>query len=93
MANIGDENNADGLSDVDDEVPALAGMVCELPEIAPMAKFLEIFTELGQEREARETAEASKSDLQVSLDQLKVLAHEAAKKSNENKLQRDEVKH
>ncbi|KAK1381536.1 E3 ubiquitin-protein ligase RGLG2-like [Heracleum sosnowskyi] len=91
MANFGDENNVDGLSDVDDEVPALAGMVIGSPENVPMAKFLEIFAELGREREAREAAEASKSDLQVSLDQLKVLAHEAVRKCNKNKIERDEA--
>ena len=83
MANFGDENNVDGLSDVDEELLAMAGMVSESPENASMSKFLEIFKELSQERQAREAAEASKSALQVSLDQSKVIAHAAVKKSQE----------
>ncbi|WOH13655.1 hypothetical protein DCAR_0833165 [Daucus carota subsp. sativus] len=59
MANFGDEDNVDGLSDVDDEVPALAGVGRELPENAPMANFLEL--------EAREVAETLKSERDEAL--------------------------
>ncbi|XP_074343121.1 uncharacterized protein LOC141680945 [Apium graveolens] len=90
MAN-GDENNVDGLSDVDDEVQALASMANESPENASMAKILEVFTVLGQGREAREADKASESYLQELVEQLKVLAHEAVKKSDKNEVERDEA--
>ncbi|KAL1807296.1 hypothetical protein ACET3Z_030364 [Daucus carota] len=67
MANLGDEENVDGLSDVDDEVLALAGVGRELPENAPMADFLEFVTELGRERQAREVAETLKSERDEAL--------------------------
>ncbi|KAJ0551939.1 myosin-9 [Helianthus annuus] len=46
-------------------------------------RFRELLTELDRERQAREAIEKSKSELQVSFNRLKVLAHEAIKKRDE----------
>ncbi|KAL9997013.1 hypothetical protein Hdeb2414_s0657g00930691 [Helianthus debilis subsp. tardiflorus] len=46
-------------------------------------RFRELLTELDRERQAREVVEKSKSELQVSFNRLKVLAHEAIKKRDE----------
>ncbi|KAI7727330.1 hypothetical protein M8C21_027602 [Ambrosia artemisiifolia] len=46
-------------------------------------KLRELLTELDRERKAREAVEKSKSELQVSFNRLKVLAHEAIKKRDE----------
>ncbi|KAJ0544866.1 hypothetical protein HanIR_Chr08g0343261 [Helianthus annuus] len=46
-------------------------------------RFRELLTELDRERQAREAVEKAKSELQVSFNRLKVLAHEAIKKRDE----------
>ncbi|CAL5420283.1 unnamed protein product [Camellia sinensis] len=51
----------------------------------------EVLTELDRERQARESAENTKSELQVLFNRLKALAHEAIKKRDESGRQRDEA--
>ncbi|KAJ7945468.1 paramyosin-like [Quillaja saponaria] len=79
------------LSDVegDDPVPIL--IKNPAPEDISVEKFRELLTELDRERQAREAAENSKSELQISFNRLKALAHEAIKKRDECGRQRDEA--
>lgn len=77
----GEEDNSAVLSDVedDDSVP-----VTNLsPDEVSVERFKEILAELDRERQARELAESSKSELQLSFNRLKALAHEAIKKRDE----------
>ncbi|XP_077250573.1 paramyosin [Tasmannia lanceolata] len=88
-----DEDTEAVLSDVEDEdpvVPIVIGNSSSQEEIS-IDRFHEILAELERERKARETAETAKSDLQVSFNRLKVLAHEAIKKRDESGRQRDEA--
>lgn len=89
MSSAGDEDNDAVLSDVeaDDPVP----IDIKTPENISVEKFREILAELDRERVAREAAEDSKNDLQVSFNRLKVLCHEAIKKRDESSRQRDEA--
>ncbi|KAA8533228.1 hypothetical protein F0562_033239 [Nyssa sinensis] len=91
MASAGDEDNDAVLSDVedDDQVPVV--IKHSLPEDVSVERFREVLAELDREKQAREAAENSKSDLQVSFNRLKVLAHEAIKKRDECTRQRDEA--
>ncbi|EEF47616.1 uncharacterized protein At3g49055 [Ricinus communis] len=86
----GDENDA-VLSDVegDDPLP----IVIRTPSLEDISveKYRELLAELDRERIAREAAETSKSELQVSFNRLKALAHEAIKKRDECARQRDEA--
>lgn len=79
------------LSDVEDEDPAPIAITSESIEDVSVERFREVLAELDRERRAREAAETSKSDLQVSFNRLKVLAHEAIKKRDEVTRQRDEA--
>ncbi|KDP26673.1 hypothetical protein JCGZ_17831 [Jatropha curcas] len=85
----GDEDVA-VLSDVegDDPVP----IVVRSPRLEDVSveKYRELLAELDRERAAREAAETSKSELQVSFNRLKALAHEAIRKRDECARQRDE---
>ncbi|KAH6826688.1 paramyosin [Perilla frutescens var. hirtella] len=89
MSAAGDEENDAVLSDVeaDDPVP----IVIKNPDDVSVEKFREILAELDRERAAREKAENSKNDIQVSFNRLKVLCHEAIKKRDESSRQRDEA--
>uniref|UniRef100_A0A5B6ZY89 Putative paramyosin n=1 Tax=Davidia involucrata TaxID=16924 RepID=A0A5B6ZY89_DAVIN len=91
MASAGDEDNDAVLSDVeeDDQVPIV--IKNPSPEDVSVERFREVLAELDRERQAREAAENSKSELQVSFSRLKVLAHEAIKKRDECTRQRDEA--
>lgn len=91
MAGTGDEDADAVLSDLegDDPVP----IVIKTPsadEISP-ERFRDLLAELDRERQAREAAENSKSDLQASYNRLKGLAHEMIKKRDECTRQRDEA--
>ncbi|KAK4715974.1 hypothetical protein R3W88_014312 [Solanum pinnatisectum] len=92
MSNAGEEDNGDVLSDVeaDDPVP-IDILNSPSPEDVSIEKFREILAELDREREARLAAEDSKSQLQVSFNRLRVLAHDAIKKRDEHSRQRDEA--
>lgn len=92
MAGTGDEENDIVLSDVEeDDDPVAVNMKTQIPEDLSAEKFKEILAELAKERQAREAAENSKSELQVSFNRLKALAHEAIKKRDESSRQRDET--
>lgn len=92
MAGTGDEENDIVLSDVEeDDDPVAVNMKTPIPEDLSAEKFKEILAELAKERQAREAAENSKSELQVSFNRLKALAHEAIKKRDESSRQRDET--
>ncbi|KAM0059427.1 hypothetical protein Hdeb2414_s0005g00181321 [Helianthus debilis subsp. tardiflorus] len=54
-------------------------------------RFQQLVTDLDRERKAREAAEKSKSELQVSFNRLKVLAHEAIKKRDEVSRAKDDL--
>lgn len=88
----GEDNDA-MLSDVEEEdnlaVPIVIG-TSSTTENVSIERFREVVAELDRERQAREAVEKSKSELQVSFNRLKVLAHEAIKKRDETSRQRDE---
>ncbi|KAL6983796.1 hypothetical protein U1Q18_017171 [Sarracenia purpurea var. burkii] len=91
MASAGEEDNDAVLSDVeaDDPVPIVIKSTSQ--EDVSIERFSEVLAELDRERQAREAAENSKSELQVSFGRLKALAHEAIKKRDESGRQRDEA--
>lgn len=86
----GDEDDA-VLSDVEGEDPV--PIVIRSPSLdnVTVEKYRDLLAELDRERAAREAAETSKSELQVSFNRLKALAHEAIKKRDECGRQRDEA--
>ena len=90
MASSVDEDVDAVLSDVEgDEHPT----VIQNPstEEISVERFREILAERDRERQAREATENSKSELLVSFNRLKALAHEAIKKRDECGRQRDEA--
>ncbi|XVE92295.1 hypothetical protein REPUB_Repub01dG0084800 [Reevesia pubescens] len=91
MASVGDEEADAVLSDVESDEPV--SIVIKEPSLDDVSveKFREILAELDREKQAREAAENSKSELQVSFNRLKALAHEAIKKRDECARQRDEA--
>ncbi|CAK9176002.1 unnamed protein product [Ilex paraguariensis] len=93
MASAGEEENDAVLSDVEADDAVHSDIRSPSPEDVTAEKFQELFAELDRERRAREVAENSKSELQVSFNRLKVLAHEAIKKRDETTRQRDEALH
>ncbi|XP_068666279.1 uncharacterized protein At3g49055-like [Aristolochia californica] len=85
MATAGDDHDDAVLSDVEaDEPPYL---ILDSPpsneKTVCADRYREIVAELERERAAHLAVEAAKSDLQVSFNRLKVLAHEAIKKRDE----------
>ena len=88
MANIVDDDANAVLSDVEGEDPVAIVIKSPSQDDDSVEKFREL---LDRERAAREAAEASKSELQVSFNRLKALAHEAIKKRDECSRQRDEA--
>ncbi|KAI3817524.1 hypothetical protein L1987_11317 [Smallanthus sonchifolius] len=82
------------LSDVEEEgnhpVPIVIGTRSSTEDVS-IERFRELAAELDRERQAREVLEKTKSELQVSFNRLKVLAHEAIKKRDESSRQRDEL--
>ncbi|XP_059633652.1 uncharacterized protein At3g49055-like [Cornus florida] len=91
MASGGDEDNDAVLSDIesDDAVPVV--VKSPLPEDVSVERFREVLAELDREKQAREAAENSKTELHQSFNRLRVLAHEAIKKREESSRQRDEA--
>ncbi|KAF3779597.1 Uncharacterized protein EJ110_NYTH41061 [Nymphaea thermarum] len=79
------------LSDVEGDDPSPAALLENLPPDATAEKLRETLLELERERQARQEAEKTKTDLQQSFSRLKVLAHEAIKKRDESGKQRDEA--
>ncbi|XP_076905731.1 uncharacterized protein LOC143561569 [Bidens hawaiensis] len=90
MADEQDNNTTAVLSDVEDDDIPPATLINTTDDVS-VDRFRELLTELDRERKAREAAEKSKSELQVSFNRLKVLAHEGIKKRDEISLQRDEI--
>ncbi|KAI9386611.1 hypothetical protein POPTR_010G049400v4 [Populus trichocarpa] len=88
MANTVDDDADAVLSDVEGEDPVEIVIKSPSQEDISVEKFREL---LDRERAAREAAETSKSELQVSFNRLKALAHEALKKRDECSRQRDEA--
>jgi len=89
MAGSGEEESDVVLSDVeaeDDPAPPPLANVSESD-----VRLRELLAELDREKQARIAAEKAKSELQVSFNRLKSLAHEAIKKRDECARQRDEV--
>ncbi|KAF8378199.1 hypothetical protein HHK36_029536 [Tetracentron sinense] len=91
MASAGDEDTEDVLSDVEGDDPVPIVIKNPSQEDMSVERFREILVELERERQAREAVENSKSELQVSFNRLKVLAHEAIKKRDESSRLRDEA--
>ncbi|CAH9132002.1 unnamed protein product [Cuscuta epithymum] len=91
MASAGDEDNDAVLSDVEEDESVEIGIKTLAPEDVTPEKFREVLADLDRERQLRTAAENSKSELQVSFNRLKTLAHEAIKKRDECSRQRDEA--
>ncbi|XP_061365729.1 uncharacterized protein LOC133309005 [Gastrolobium bilobum] len=93
MAGAGDLDADAVLSDVEDDGgdPIPIETKPPSPEDVSVEKLREVLAELDREREARLAAENSKSELQVSFNRLKGLAHEAIRKRDEFGRQRDDV--
>ncbi|KAM7484169.1 hypothetical protein LguiA_000178 [Lonicera macranthoides] len=91
MTSAGDEDTDAVLSDVEEDDPAPIAINTTSRDDMSVERFREILTELDRERQAREAAENSKSELQVSFNRLKALAHEALKKRDECSRQKDEA--
>ncbi|KAG7979998.1 hypothetical protein I3843_05G158600 [Carya illinoinensis] len=91
MASAGGEDADAVLSDVEGEEPIPIVIKNPTQEDISVEKFRELLAELDRERQAREVSENSKSELQVSFNRLKALAHEAIKKRDETGRQRDEA--
>uniref|UniRef100_A0A6N2LML5 Uncharacterized protein n=1 Tax=Salix viminalis TaxID=40686 RepID=A0A6N2LML5_SALVM len=88
MANTVDDDADAVLSDVEGDGPVPIVMKSPSQEDISVEKFREL---LDRERAAREAAETSKSEIQVSFNRLKALAHEAIRKRDECSRQRDEA--
>ncbi|KAK6922305.1 hypothetical protein RJ641_012812 [Dillenia turbinata] len=91
---VGDEDADAVLSDVeadDDPAPIAISSPSQEEEDVSVERLREILAELERERQAREAAESSKSDLQTQFNRLKVLAHEAIKKRDESTRLKDEA--
>ncbi|KAJ6911476.1 paramyosin-like [Populus alba x Populus x berolinensis] len=88
MANTVDDDADAVLSDVEGDEPVPIVMKSPSQEDISVEKLREL---LDRERAAREAAETSKSEIQVSFNRLKALAHEAIKKRDECSRQRDEA--
>ncbi|KAF2307065.1 hypothetical protein GH714_024648 [Hevea brasiliensis] len=86
----GDDNDA-VLSDVEGEDPVPIAIRSPSLEDLSVERYRDLLAELDRERAAREAAETSKSELQVSFNRLKALAHEAIRKRDECGRQRDEA--
>lgn len=91
MASVGGQDADAVLSDVEGEEPIPIVIKNPTQEDISVEKFRELLAELDRERQAREMAENSKSELQVSFNRLKALTHEALKKRDESGRQRDEA--
>ncbi|KAG4208448.1 hypothetical protein ERO13_A03G132500v2 [Gossypium hirsutum] len=91
MTSAGNEEVDAVLSDVESDEPVPIVIKDPSREDVSVEKFREILAELDREKQAREAAENSKSELQVSFNRLKALAHEAIKKRDECGRQRDEA--
>lgn len=91
MAGAGDEDADAVLSDVEGDDPEPIVIKSPRADDVSPERFRELLAELDRERQAREAAENSKADLQVSFNRLKALAHEAIKKRDETGRQRDEA--
>uniref|UniRef100_A0A1J3E217 Paramyosin n=1 Tax=Noccaea caerulescens TaxID=107243 RepID=A0A1J3E217_NOCCA len=91
MASGADEDADAVLSDVESDEPAPVVLKDPPREEAQDERLTELIAELDREKKAREAAESSKSELQVSFNRLKALAHEAIRKRDESKRERDEV--
>ncbi|KAF9677860.1 hypothetical protein SADUNF_Sadunf08G0151600 [Salix dunnii] len=88
MSNAVDDDADAVLSDVEGDEPVPIVMTSPSQEDISVEKFREL---LDRERAAREAAETSKSEIQVSFNRLKALAHEAIKKRDECSRQRDDA--
>lgn len=91
MASAGDGDTDTVLSDVEGDDPGPIVVKSPSEENISVERFREVLAELERERQAREIAENSRSELQLSFNRLKALAHEAIKKRDEIARQRDEA--
>ncbi|CAN8291293.1 unnamed protein product [Cochlearia groenlandica] len=91
MASGGEEDADAVLSDLESDEPSPIVVNDPPREEAHDERLKELISELDREKKAREAAESSKSELQVSFNRLKSLAHEAIKKRGESQRERDEA--
>uniref|UniRef100_A0A7N0T9U5 Paramyosin n=1 Tax=Kalanchoe fedtschenkoi TaxID=63787 RepID=A0A7N0T9U5_KALFE len=91
MASGGDGDADAVLSDVEGEESVPVEIRSSVADEVSAEKYGALLAELDRERKAREAAEKGKSEIQVSFNRLKALAHEAIKKRDEAGRQRDEA--
>lgn len=92
MAGAGDLDADAVLSDVEDDGGDPTPIAKPpSPEDVSVEKLREVMEELDRERQVRVAAENAKSELQVSFNRLKALAHEAIKKRDDFGRQRDDA--
>ncbi|XP_027364309.1 myosin-10 [Abrus precatorius] len=94
MAGAGDLDSDAVLSDVEDDSGGDSIPIATKPpspDEFSVERLREVLDELDKERQARLAAENSKTELQVSFNRLKALAHEAIKKRDEFGRQRDDA--
>jgi len=93
MAGAGDLDSDAVLSDVEDDGGDPTPVATKAPssDDVSVEKLREVLAELDRERQARVAAENTKSELQVSFNRLKTLAHEAIKKRDEFGRLRDDA--
>ncbi|WCJ38591.1 hypothetical protein M5689_019644 [Euphorbia peplus] len=88
----GNDDDVAVLSDVEeDDNPHPIPLATPTVDDLSLDKYRELLAELDRERAAREAVEKSKSEMQVSFNRLKALAHEAIKKRDESTRQRDDA--
>lgn len=91
MASASEEENDAVLSDVEADDPVPISIQSPSADDVSVERFREVLAELDRERQLREAAESARSELLVSFNRLKALAHEAIKKRDEFGRQRDEA--
>lgn len=92
MTNAGDDESDAVLSDLEAEDEISPEKIVNPSENdVSVERYREVLLELDREKQARIAAENAKSEIQVSFNRLKTLAHEAIKKRDESSRQRDEA--
>lgn len=87
MASGGEEDGDAVLSDVEGEIDGRTSS----DEDFSVERFREVLAELNREKQARQAAENSASELSDKFNRLKALAHESIKRRDESTRQRDEA--
>jgi len=92
MASAVDDESDAVLSDLEaEDDPSPEKIATPSESDVSVERFQELLAELDREKQARIAAENAKSEIQVSFNRLKALAHEAIRKRDDSARQRDEA--